>query len=73
VADLPLDHSLGELAALAGGRPAQDLDAVADGSQRVAQLVREESEELVLALVGVAQGLLGAMALIDFGRQCVVG
>ena len=45
----------------------QDLERVAQRRERVAQLVRERREELVLAPVGVAQRLLGA-APLDISR-----
>jgi hypothetical protein len=41
-----------------------DLQRVADRRQRVAQLVGERGEELVLAAVGVAQRLLGDAPLL---------
>ena len=49
----------------AGQRAVEEVDAVADRRERVAQLVREDAEELVLAPVRLAQRLLGALALGD--------
>jgi hypothetical protein len=43
---------------------AQDLHRVADGRQRVAKLVRQHGEELVLASVGLAQGIQRLLALV---------
>ena len=70
-ADLALDDRLGAAGLLAARRGAvEDVEAVADGRQRVAQLVREHGQKLVLALVvlgepsvGLAQRLLGPLAL----------
>ena len=47
----------------------QDLERVAHRRERVAQLVRERGEELVLAPVGGAQRLLGAAALLDLALE----
>jgi len=66
VADLPLQHP-------AGGphqrrimrRQAQRLDAGDDRRQRVAQLVRQDRQELVLAPVGVDECLFGPLALLE--------
>jgi len=41
----------------------EDVGAVPDGGQRVAQFVREHRQEFVLALVGFAQGLLDFLVL----------
>ena len=46
-----------------------DLDGVADRRERIAQLVREDREELVLVPVGSLQRGLGARALGDLGLQ----
>ena len=43
-------------------RQAHDLERVADRRQRIAQLVGEGGEELVLAAVGAAQRLLDRLA-----------
>ena len=51
------------------GADAQDLERVADRRQRVAQLVRQHGEELVLAPVGLAQRLLGAAHVVDVDRR----
>ena len=45
----------------------QDADGVADGGQGVAQLVGEHGEELVLAPVVLAEGLLGPTLIVDVG------
>ena len=37
-------------------RPAQQADRIAKGCQRIAQLVREHRQELVLAAVGLLKG-----------------
>ena len=44
---------------------AQHVDGVADRRQRIAQLVRQGGDEVVLLLVGDAQDLLGLLALAD--------
>ena len=46
-------------------RPGPGCRGVPDGGERVAQLVREDAEELVLAPVGLAERLLGALAPRD--------
>ena len=45
--------------------PLEDRHRVADRRERVAQLVGERGQELVLAPVGVAQRLLHLLALVD--------
>src|SRR5262249_35475914 len=42
---------------------AKDEDRIADGSERIAKLVREDGEELVLAPVVRAQRFLGSLAI----------
>ncbi len=84
--DLPLDHLLGAAGPLAPrGRAREDEEAVFDRRQRVAQLVRERGEEVVLAAVGFLQGLgegavaflagaqgrLGELGVVDVGRGAV--
>ena len=49
-----------------------DLERVADGRERVAQLVRERRQELVLAAVGLEQRLLRALELRDVVRAADV-
>jgi hypothetical protein len=86
LAHLAVDHVVGPLQARrGGGLGAQDLDRVAHRSERIAQLVGEDREELVLAAVGLlqclgelrildrhrAQVLLGALALVDVGAVAV--
>jgi len=74
--DLPVDHLAApghlwiELVLLA-----EDGDGVADRRQRIAQLVREHGEEIVLAPLGFAQRLLGELAVVDIGdyRHPAVG
>jgi hypothetical protein len=51
------------------GLRAHELDDVADRGQRVAQLVREHRQEVVLAAVGVAQRLLEPHGLGDVGQR----
>ena len=64
VADLAVDDRPPLRARLGGHvRPVEDRDRGADGGERVAQLVRECREELVLAPVRLAQVLLGVPAL----------
>ena len=46
---------------------AHDLNGVADRSQRVSQLVGEHGEEVILALVGVAERFLHSLAVVDVG------
>ena len=46
-----------------------DLDGVANRRERIAQLVREDREELVLVPVGLDQCSLGAGTLGDFRLQ----
>ena len=46
-----------------GGTAIEDEQAVADRRERVAQLVRQHRQELVLAAVGVAQILDQSLAL----------
>ena len=43
----------------------QDVQRIADRSERIAQLVREDRQELVLAAVGLLERLLGALAIGD--------
>src|SRR4029079_1211613 len=65
LADLTADHVHAPLPfVLEPWRP-RDERRVADGGQRVAQLVREHGEELVLAAVGVEQLLFGLLARRD--------
>ena len=46
---------------------AHDLNGVADGRQRVPQLVGEHGEEMVLALIGVAKRFLHSLSVVDVG------
>ena len=64
VLHLPLDHVArpGELR-IGQRAPAHDLDRVADRRERIAQLVREHGEELVLVPVGFLQRRFDARAL----------
>ena len=48
---------------------AEDRDRVADRRERIAQLVRERGEELVLALVLGLQRFLGELAVVDVGAD----
>ena len=64
VGDLPLDDLPGPLRLLAAGhRAAEDVEAVSDRRERIAQLVGEHRQELGLAPVGLGQGLPGPKQL----------
>ena len=64
--DLPLHHRPGLARRSSGSRgQSEDLQGVADRGQRVAQLVGQRRQELVLAAVGLPQRLLGPLALGD--------
>ena len=66
VADLALHGGAGALRlALGGLGHAEQVEAVADRRQRVAQLVREHGQELVLVVRGLPESLLGTLALGD--------
>ena len=60
VPELPLHHGagLGDGVGVAAGEP-HDLQAVAERGERVAQLVGQQREELVLAPVGLPERLRG--------------
>ena len=47
----------------------KDLEGVPDGRQRIAKLVCERRQELVLATVGVPQGRVHLLALGDVPRD----
>ena len=47
----------------AGGRALQHFDPAPDGRERIAQLMREDRQKLVLASVGLAQGVLQIIGL----------
>ncbi len=66
VAELPLHHvpGLGDGVGVAGREP-HHLQAVAQRGQRVAQLVGQQREELVLAAVRLPERLLGPLPLGD--------
>ena len=67
---LAVDDTGRPLQLLRTGRPgAQDLYGVADGSERVPQLVREQGEKLVLALVGLAELTLRPLLVGDVARD----
>src|SRR6188768_3325303 len=62
---LPVDDRLRPLGRLAAGRcPFEDEKAVANGSERIAKLVREDGQEFVLATFRLAS-FLGLLALAD--------
>ena len=65
VMDLPLHHRAGRQRArvVKGAGQLQDLEAVQDRRERIAQLVAERRQELVLAAIGAAQRLLVLEAL----------
>ena len=58
-------------ASVAAGR-LRDQRGLADRRERIAQLVRERREELVLAPVGFAQRRLGALAARDLALRRLV-
>ena len=70
-ADLPLHHARAARSTRSSPAPAhaQHVQRVADRRQRIAQLVRQHRQELVLAAVGLAQRLLGALALGDVDHR----
>ena len=64
--DLVLDHLGRPLkAGPVGSFQLHDLDGVADRGQRIAELMGEHGEELVLALVGVFEGFDGSLEFGD--------
>jgi hypothetical protein len=67
--DLALDH-VAQRVELRIGRPfrAQHVQGVEDRRERVAQLVRQRGEELVLAAIRVAQGVGGDPLVVDVDR-----
>jgi hypothetical protein len=65
VVDLPVHHFPDLRRRLGGARQAQQVHRVADRRERVAQLVRERGEELVLAAVGL-------LALLQVGARLVL-
>jgi hypothetical protein len=69
VRGLTLEHFVHASRGLAVGRHAQDLQAVAQRRKRIAELVGERRQELVLAPVGLAQRFLGFLASRDFGLE----
>ena len=62
---LPLHQGVGLLVGLRVGGEAEDLQGVADRGERVAKLMGQHGEELVLAAVGVPQRLFRALAVGD--------
>src|SRR5690348_3102062 len=68
VLHLPLDHLLAPAALrIARVRGARQPRCLADGGERIAQLVRERRQKLVLAPVGVTQCIGGFDELSDIG------
>ncbi len=68
--DLPIDDvAAPDHLRVALGGAAQHLDRIADRRERVAQLVRERRDEVVLLAIGLAQRLLGVLALGDVHRD----
>ena len=66
VLHLPLDHVVGPALLRVGGVfVARDGGGLANRRQRIAQLVRERREELVLAAIGLEQLALLQLALRD--------
>ena len=66
---LALDHFMQPRDLGAVLRSVQQLERIGDRRERVAQLVAEHREELVLALILLAQQPLGALALGDVARR----
>ncbi|HVL55992.1 MAG TPA: hypothetical protein VM491_05780 [Burkholderiaceae bacterium] len=67
---LPLDHCDGALAVRGQLDPLQDSDRVDDRRKRVAQLVREHRQKLVLQPIRLCE-LLGQLAVLGFAlAQC---
>ena len=66
VLHLALDDLAAPLAlALVGGVRIEDAHGVADRRQRIAQLVRQRRQELVLAAIGLEQCALGVLEAAD--------
>ena len=61
VPELPLHGVLGPGDVLRRGRPPRQVQGSADGGHRVAQVVREPAEELVLAAHFIPEGLQGTL------------
>ena len=63
---LPRDDGAVRRGQLLVARPGaiEDLDGVEDGRQRIAQLVRQHRQKLVLAAIGLAQLPQRALALV---------
>ena len=74
VMDLPLHHCARRRGArvFERARQFQDLEAVQDRRQRIAQLVAERGQELVLAAVGGAQRLLDLLPLGEVAANLVL-
>ena len=74
VVDLPLHHRARRRGAgvFERARQFQDLEAVHDRRERVAQLVAERGEELVLAAIGGAQRLLGLLPLGEVAADLIL-
>jgi len=51
------------------GGQSQDVKRIADGRERVSQLVRKDRQELVLAAIRLAQRVLRAFAIRDVARE----
>ena len=70
---LPIDHVARPFQFRVLQRKARhDLDSVADRRQRIAQLVRQDREELVLVTVRFEQRRFGARTLRDLCLQRLV-
>jgi hypothetical protein len=70
VRELPIHHV--ERAAqrrILGGGKACDLQPIAQGCERIAQFMRQRGEEFVLAPVGIAQRVFGALLFGDVREQ----
>ena len=69
VIELPLDDGDRATGLLAEALALEQRQRVPDWCKRVAQLVGEDRDEIVLAVVGVSQGLFGTPAIGDVGAD----
>ena len=69
VIDLPLDDGDRATGLLAEALALEQRERVPDWCKRVAQLVGEDRDEIVLAVVGVSQGLFGTPAIGNVGAD----
>ncbi len=67
---LAFDHVAGPVAVVAGeASQAKDLKAGAEGRKRIAELVREHGDELILAAVGIPQDVFRPLQVGDVGEN----